>query len=99
MLNSDMPNSEVSKHTKVLPSRLARGVASCAVAAALALAFAACAEVGKSSQASAMSSPTVQQARAECWMRYEGDKKAPKDLDQRVKLVEKCVDDKLSEAR
>jgi hypothetical protein len=41
------------------------------------------------------SMPTAQQARAECWMKYEGDKAAPRDLDQRVKLVEKCVDDKL----
>jgi len=41
------------------------------------------------------SAPTAQQARAECWMKYEGDKAAPRDLDQRVKLVEKCVDERL----
>jgi hypothetical protein len=41
------------------------------------------------------SGPTAQQAKAECWMKYEGDKAAPRDLDKRVKLVEKCVDDKL----
>jgi hypothetical protein len=28
-------------------------------------------------------------------MKYEGDTAAPRDLDKRVKLVEKCVDDKL----
>jgi len=36
----------------------------------------------------------MQQARAECWMKTEGDKTA-RDIDRRVKLVEKCVDDKM----
>jgi hypothetical protein len=73
--------------------------AAAAMAGAMAAALASCAEVGKPGQSSAMAdTPTTQQARAECWMRYEGDKKAPKDLDQRVKLVEKCVDAKLNGA-
>jgi hypothetical protein len=36
----------------------------------------------------------MQQARAECWMKTESDR-AARDIDRRVKLVEKCVDDKM----
>lgn len=39
--------------------------------------------------------PSTEQARADCWMKTEGDK-AARDLDQRVKLVEKCVNDRIS---
>src|SRR5215470_15859865 len=39
---------------------------------------------------------SVERARAECWMKLEADKKAPKDLDNRVKLVETCVTQKMS---
>jgi ABC-type glycerol-3-phosphate transport system substrate-binding protein len=35
---------------------------------------------------------TPEKAKADCWMKYEGDKKI-KNLDQRASLVEKCVDD------
>jgi ABC-type glycerol-3-phosphate transport system substrate-binding protein len=35
---------------------------------------------------------TPEKAKANCWMKYEGDKKI-KNLDQRLSLVEKCVDD------
>ena len=38
---------------------------------------------------------TTINARADCWMKLEADKKAPRDLDQRVKLVEACVAAKL----
>jgi ABC-type glycerol-3-phosphate transport system substrate-binding protein len=37
---------------------------------------------------------TPEKAKANCWMKYEGDKKI-KNLDQRLSLVEKCVDDTL----
>lgn len=39
---------------------------------------------------------TVETARAECWMKLEADRKAPRDLDKRVKLVETCVTEKMS---
>jgi hypothetical protein len=35
---------------------------------------------------------TSEKAKADCWMKYEGDKRV-KDIDARLKLVEKCVDD------
>jgi hypothetical protein len=34
---------------------------------------------------------TPEQAKADCWMKYEEDKKV-KNIDQRLALVEKCVD-------
>ena len=34
---------------------------------------------------------TPEQAKADCWMKYEEDKKI-KNIDQRLVLVEKCVD-------
>jgi ABC-type glycerol-3-phosphate transport system substrate-binding protein len=37
---------------------------------------------------------TPEKAKADCWMKYEGDKKI-KNIDQRLTLVEKCVDDTL----
>jgi hypothetical protein len=37
---------------------------------------------------------TPEKAKADCWMKYENDKKA-KNIDQRLVLVEKCVDDML----
>jgi len=37
-------------------------------------------------------------ARGECWMKLEADRKAPRDLDRRVKLVETCVADRMSAA-
>jgi hypothetical protein len=41
---------------------------------------------------------SVEKARSDCWMKLEADKKAPKDLDKRVKLVETCVGEKMSSA-
>jgi hypothetical protein len=41
---------------------------------------------------------TVQQARGECWMKVEGDRRAPHDLDRRLKLVEACVGEKMNGA-
>ena len=35
---------------------------------------------------------TAEKAKADCWMKYEGDKKV-KNIDQRLTLVEKCVDE------
>lgn len=35
---------------------------------------------------------TPEEAKAQCWMKYESDKKV-KNIDQRLTLVEKCVDD------
>lgn len=35
---------------------------------------------------------TPEKAKADCWMKYEADKKI-KNIDQRLSLVEKCVDD------
>jgi ABC-type glycerol-3-phosphate transport system substrate-binding protein len=35
---------------------------------------------------------TPEKAKADCWMKYEGDKKI-KNIDQRLSLVEKCVDE------
>ena len=37
---------------------------------------------------------TPEEAKTQCWMKYEGDKKI-KNIDQRLGLVEKCVDDTL----
>ena len=37
---------------------------------------------------------TPEKAKADCWMKYENDKKV-KNIDQRLALVEKCVDDTL----
>ena len=42
----------------------------------------------------ASGAPTIETIRAECWMKLETDRKAPRDLDKRVKLVAACVDDK-----
>lgn len=35
---------------------------------------------------------TPEKAKADCWMKYEEDKRI-KNIDQRLVLVEKCVDD------
>ncbi|MFL4983815.1 MAG: hypothetical protein ACJ8EN_09545 [Xanthobacteraceae bacterium] len=41
---------------------------------------------------------TVERARGECWMKLEADRKAPRDLDRRVMLVETCAAEKMSAA-
>ena len=35
---------------------------------------------------------TPEEAKSRCWMKYENDRRA-KGIDERLKLVEKCVDD------
>ena len=35
---------------------------------------------------------TPEEAKGQCWMKYENDRRA-KSIDERLKLVEKCVDD------
>ena len=35
---------------------------------------------------------TPEEAKTQCWMKYEADKKI-KNIDQRLSLVEKCVDE------
>ena len=35
---------------------------------------------------------TPEEAKGQCWMKYENDRRA-KNIDERLKLVEKCVDD------
>jgi hypothetical protein len=35
---------------------------------------------------------TPEEAKGKCWMRYENDRRA-KSIDERLKLVEKCVDE------
>ena len=37
---------------------------------------------------------TPEEAKAQCWMKYESDKRV-KNIDARLVLVEKCVDDTL----
>jgi hypothetical protein len=37
---------------------------------------------------------SVEQARTDCWMRYEGPKQV-KNLDEKMKLVDKCIDEKM----
>ena len=45
--------------------------------------------------ASSEPAPTSpQEAKAMCWMSYEG-KSAPRDLDKRVALVDKCIEEKM----
>lgn len=49
-------------------------------------------------QAAAAPAPTAaltpEEAKAQCWMKFENDKKI-KNIDARLTLVEKCVDDTL----
>jgi len=41
---------------------------------------------------------SIEAARGECWMKLESDRKAPRDLDRRVALVETCAADKMAKA-
>jgi hypothetical protein len=68
---------------------------------ACALTLAACAQGNSSADLAPAAAPaapavpkgpmTPEQAKADCWMKYEEDKKI-KNIDQRLALVEKCVD-------
>jgi hypothetical protein len=39
---------------------------------------------------------TAEQAKTQCWMRYE-NKSAPRDLDKKLALVDKCIDEKMKQ--
>ena len=39
---------------------------------------------------------TPEQAKTQCWMRYE-NKSAPRDLDKRMALVDKCIEEKMKQ--
>jgi len=39
---------------------------------------------------------TPQEAKTQCWMRYE-NKSAPRDLDKRMVLVDKCIEEKMKQ--
>jgi len=41
---------------------------------------------------------TVERAREQCWVGLDRDRRAPRDLDRRVKLVEACVDARMKAA-
>ena len=63
-----------------------------------ALLLAACADnVNPPRPAAANSEPvptSPQDAKTQCWMRYE-NKSAPRDLDKRMALVDKCIEEKM----
>ncbi len=40
---------------------------------------------------------TVEKARGECWMKLENDRKAPRELEKRALLVNKCAEEKMKE--
>ena len=39
---------------------------------------------------------TIQKARGECWMSLENNRKAPKELEKRAAIVEKCAQEKMA---
>jgi hypothetical protein len=39
---------------------------------------------------------TPEEAKTQCWMRYE-NKSAPRDLDKRMALVDKCIEEKMKQ--
>lgn len=39
---------------------------------------------------------TAEEAKTQCWMRYE-NKSAPRDLDKRMALVDKCIEEKMKQ--
>jgi hypothetical protein len=73
-----------------------------ALALAAALSLAACAGGGaQQPRAQATVSgetppSTPQEAKTQCWMRYE-NKSAPRDLDKRMELVDKCIQEKMQQ--
>jgi hypothetical protein len=38
---------------------------------------------------------TIQQERAHCWMTLESDRKAPRELEKRAAMVEKCAEERM----
>jgi hypothetical protein len=69
-----------------------------ALALLAALLLAACADAAnppKPAMANGEPAPTSpQDAKTQCWMRYE-NKSAPRDLDKRMALVDKCIEEKM----
>ncbi len=68
-----------------------------AVALLAAFVLAACAGAANQQPQAANGEPvptTPEQAKTQCWMRYE-NKSAPRDLDKRMALVDKCIDEKM----
>ena len=66
-----------------------------------ALLLAACAGAANQPRAQATVSgetppTTAEEAKAQCWMRYEA-KSAPRDLDKRLELVDKCIEEKMKQ--
>jgi hypothetical protein len=60
---------------------------------------AACADSGAKPEMAAVptgeSMPTsAEDARTQCWMRYEQKGKQVKNLDEKIKLLDKCIEDK-----
>jgi hypothetical protein len=39
--------------------------------------------------------PNILHARAECWNKLEADRKAPRDLEKRAAIVQKCTEDRM----
>jgi hypothetical protein len=63
------------------------------------LLLAACADANQQPKPAAATDgepvPTsAEQAKTQCWMRYE-NKSAPRDLDKRMALVDKCIEEKM----
>lgn len=85
----------MSGHSKTA-SRWLRVIPIIAIAALIA----ACADTGARPEAAAAlpsgeSMPTsVEDARTQCWMRYEQKNKQVKNLDEKIKLVDKCIEEK-----
>ena len=69
----------------------------CALALLAALLLAACADATQpKTVATGEATPTTpEEARTQCWMRYE-NKSAPRDLDKRMALVDKCIQEKMT---
>jgi hypothetical protein len=72
-----------------------------ALALLVALLLAACADAANQPKPAATTdgepAPTTsEQAKTQCWMRYE-NKSAPRDLDKRMALVDKCIEEKMKQ--
>jgi hypothetical protein len=71
-----------------------------ALALFAALLLAGCADAAnppKPTMAGGESTPnTPEEAKTQCWMRYE-NKSAPRDLDKRMALVDKCIEEKMKQ--
>ena len=71
-----------------------------ALALLAALALATCAGAADQQKPAAVAGEptpnTAEEAKTQCWMRYEG-KSAPRDLDKRMALVDKCIEEKMKQ--